>query len=65
MVVIDQIPVSTLQEIEVNAEHLSGGTLNEATGEVKWKFDLPPSRTNELELRYKVKYPKGKALLVE
>ncbi|MDR2764605.1 MAG: mucoidy inhibitor MuiA family protein, partial [Tannerella sp.] len=65
MVIFDQIPVSTLQEIEVNAENLSGGTLNDATGEVKWKFSLPPAQTNELELRYKVKHPKGKPLLVE
>ncbi|MDR1676299.1 MAG: mucoidy inhibitor MuiA family protein [Tannerella sp.] len=65
MVVFDQIPVSTLQEIEVTVDNLSGGTLNDATGEVKWKFSLPPARTNELELRYKVKYPKGKSLLVE
>jgi hypothetical protein len=65
MVVFDQIPVSTLQEIEVNAEKLSGGTLDAETGEVKWRFKLQPAKTNELELRYKVKYPKGRALEVE
>jgi hypothetical protein len=65
MVIFDQVPVSLLQEIEVNVENLSGGTLNAETGEVKWKFDLSPAQTNELGLRYKVKYPKGKSLLVE
>jgi hypothetical protein len=65
MVLFDQIPVSTTQEIEVNAENLSGGTLDNENGEVKWKFTLQPSQKSELGLRYKVKYPKGRTLTVE
>jgi hypothetical protein len=65
MVLFDQIPVSTTQEIEVNTENLSGGTLDNETGEVKWKFTLQPTQKNELGLKYKVKYPKGKTLTVE
>jgi hypothetical protein len=65
MLLFDQIPVSTLQEIEVIPEILSDGDLDKDTGEVKWKFTLPPTQKNELELKYKVKYPKGKALTVE
>jgi uncharacterized protein (TIGR02231 family) len=65
MVLFDQIPVSTLQEIEVSPEILSGGELEKENGEVKWKFTLPPSGKKEIELKYKVKYPNGKALTVE
>ena len=65
MILFDQIPVSTTQEIEVNTENLSGGVLDNETGEVKWKFNLKSAQKNELELRYKVKYPKGKILPVE
>ncbi|MDR0865705.1 MAG: mucoidy inhibitor MuiA family protein [Candidatus Symbiothrix sp.] len=65
LVLFDQIPVSTTQEIEVNAENLSGGALDNETGEVKWKFTLQPTQKNELGLKYKVKYPKGKTLTVE
>ncbi|MDR1454884.1 MAG: mucoidy inhibitor MuiA family protein, partial [Tannerella sp.] len=65
IVIFDQIPVSTLQEIEVNTENLSGGTLDGETGEVKWKLTLQPAQTSELDLRYRVKYPKGKSLFVE
>ena len=61
----DQIPVSTMQEIEVIAENISNGTLNKDTGEVKWKLTVLPSQKNELNLTYKVKYPKGKTLTVE
>ena len=65
MVVFDQVPVSTLQEIEVNVENLSGGALNGDSGEVKWKFTLQPAQKKELNLRYKVKHPRGKSLIVE
>jgi hypothetical protein len=65
MVLFDQIPVSTTQEIEVNVENLSGGALDKETGEVKWKFTLPSTQKNELGLTYKVKYPKGRTLTVE
>jgi uncharacterized protein (TIGR02231 family) len=61
----DQIPVSTTQEIEVTPEILSGGTLNRENGEVKWKVTLSPSQKSEIELKYKVKYPKEKTLTVE
>ncbi|MBK5721084.1 mucoidy inhibitor MuiA family protein [Dysgonomonas sp. Marseille-P4677] len=64
-VVLDQIPVSTISEIEVNTEALSGGDLNAETGEVKWKLKLKPSEKKELELKYKVKYPKDRVLTIE
>ncbi|MDR0507795.1 MAG: mucoidy inhibitor MuiA family protein [Dysgonamonadaceae bacterium] len=65
IVLFDQIPVSTTNEIEVNTENLTGGILNDETGEVKWKLTLQPAQKNELNLRYKVKYPKGRSLTVE
>jgi len=65
MVLLDQIPVSTVSEIEVTAEKLSAGILDKETGEVKWKFTLPPAQKAEFELLYKVRYPKDKSLMVE
>ncbi len=64
-VLLDQIPVSTLEEIEVVPENISGGILNKDNGEVKWKFTLKPANKNELELKYKVKYPKDRTLPIE
>lgn len=64
-IILDQIPVSTTTEIEVNAENLSGADLNADTGEVKWKMELNPSAKKELELKYKVKYPKDRNLTIE
>jgi len=65
MILLDQVPVSTVSEIEVIPEKLSNGILNKETGEVKWKFTLSPMQNTEFELLYKVRYPKGKSLTVE
>lgn len=64
-VVLDQIPISTTTEIEVETQDLSKGSLNEETGEVKWKLLLKPGDKKEQELKYKVKYPKDKVLSIE
>ncbi len=64
-VLLDQIPVSTLSEIEVEIQDLSKGSLNEETGETKWKMLLKPNDKKELEIKYKVKYPRDKTLTIE
>lgn len=65
LLIIDQVPVSTNSEIEVETQNVSGGALNAETGEVKWRLKLKPSDKKELELKYKVKYPKDKTLTIE
>ncbi|MBB4037883.1 hypothetical protein GGR21_003804 [Dysgonomonas hofstadii] len=64
-VLLDQIPVSTISEIEVESENLSGGALNAETGEVKWNMELKPSDRKEIVLKYKVKSPRSRNLTVE
>lgn len=65
MIIFDQIPVSTNEEIEVTIENISGAIFNKESGEVKWKFTLEPSGKKDFELRYKVKYPKDRMLNIE
>jgi hypothetical protein len=65
IILLDQIPVSTSSEIEVSPENISAGEFDKQTGEVRWVFTLPPSANKELELEYKVKFPKGRTLTVE
>ncbi|MFL5765318.1 MAG: mucoidy inhibitor MuiA family protein [Bacteroidia bacterium] len=55
----DQFPVSADGKVTVTPEEYSGGKLNETTGVVSWPLKMDPSSTKELQLRYKVKYPKG------
>lgn len=61
----DQIPVSTLEEIEVIPDELSNGELKKETGEITWKSKLEPKAKQDIYLKYRVKYPKERKLLVE
>lgn len=65
MMILDQVPVSTLAEIEVEVLDISGGKLDKESGEVKWEFDLHAGKSKEMNLKYSVKYPKSKKLLLE
>jgi len=65
MIVLDQVPVSTAEDIEVNVLNISGAKHDPATGEIKWEFTLNPMDKKELDLKYTVKYPKYKNLIIE
>lgn len=65
MIILDQAPVSTLEEIEVQIQELSAGKHDKETGEVKWEFSLEPSAKKEFTLKYSVKYPKDRKLIIE
>ena len=61
----DQIPVSTIKEIEVNDIEISGATLYENTGKTKWKMNLQPGENKSVVLTFSVKYPKNKQIKLE
>ena len=65
MVVLDQAPVSKLEEIEVTIQNVSGGKLNKESGEVRWEFALQPMEKKDFDLKYSVKYPKSRDLTIE
>ena len=62
---LDQVPVSGLEEIEVEIEKISGGKHNETNGEIVWNLNLDPGQQKELTLHYLVKYPKSRNLRIE
>ncbi len=61
----DQIPVSTQSAIAVSPVELSGGKMNQTTGEVIWVMNVPPNSQKELTLQYEVKYPKKERIILE
>ncbi len=65
IVLYDQIPVSTVKEIQVEDTELSGGKLNKDTGEVNWKLEIKPKESKELKIGYTVKYPKDKTVVID
>lgn len=65
MIILDQVPVSTAEDIEVNVLNISGAKHDLETGELKWEFTLNPLDKKELDLKYSVKYPKTRSLIIE
>ena len=63
--VVDQIPLSTTEEIEVEHEIKNGGQLDKETGLIKWKLQLAAGKNAKVQFNYKVKYPKKKQLQLE
>ncbi len=63
--IIDQVPVTTTRDIQIDILELSGGTLDEDTGRVEWKLNLNQNEMKEIMLKYSVKYPKGKRVILE
>jgi len=61
----DQIPISSTKDIDVETLELSGGILNIETGMVKWTLDLKANETKQIVLKYSVKYPKDKIVIVD
>lgn len=62
LLVLDQVPISTHQDIEVTLGRISGAKHNPESGEIRWMFDLEAGARKELEMSYTLKYPKNKTL---
>ena len=65
MLVIDQVPVPMNTEIELEISDKSGAEYNDKNGEIRWSFKLNPRDRKDLKLKYSVKYPKNKTLIIE
>jgi len=65
MVLVDQIPVSTTKEIEIEKKEFKDAEYDEGTGKLTWKFKLEPTKERKFEFKYSVKYPKGNTLIIE
>jgi TonB-dependent SusC/RagA subfamily outer membrane receptor len=63
--VFDQIPVTTIKEIQVETLDITGGKQNVNTGMVEWDLELQPNEVKDLIIKYSVKYPKDKKVIIE
>lgn len=52
--ITDQIPVSTIKDIQVETLELSGGSQNTDTGKVEWEVNIKPSENKILIIKYAV-----------
>ncbi|MEY3443456.1 MAG: hypothetical protein RLZZ519_1737 [Bacteroidota bacterium] len=59
---MDQVPVSQDESIEVKDIDISGAKKDEATGLLTWELELQPAATQKFKLIYSVKHPKKKVV---
>jgi hypothetical protein len=65
LTVFDQIPVSVISEVTVTPGELSGGVLEDKTGQVTWQVNVDRQEQKEIKLQYEVKYPRKEKVLLE
>ena len=58
IVIEDQYPVSTTEEIEVELGAHKGATVDKDNAKLRWELELESGKTEKLGFRYSVKYPK-------
>lgn len=54
----DQVPVSTHEDIEVKIADTSGAVLENATGYLSWKINIPANKSKNVSFKYTVTQPK-------
>ena len=58
LVIFDQVPVPTIDEIKIEIEEKSGAKFDKDFGELKWIFSLDSKENKVLKLIYSAKYSK-------
>ncbi|MFZ1380040.1 MAG: DUF4139 domain-containing protein [Saprospiraceae bacterium] len=61
----DQIPLSKLNEVEVEPKELSGGMVDQNSGIIIWIVKIPAGKSIKKTLKYQVRYPKSMKLILE
>lgn len=61
-IVQDQIPVTSLKEIEIDLKESSGAELEKHSGILTWKFNLKSKENKKLQLVYDLRFPSEKQI---
>ncbi|GAB4449030.1 MAG: hypothetical protein OHK0036_05370 [Bacteroidia bacterium] len=62
IIIEDQIPLSSLQEIEVELLESSNANYDKTTGKLQWKLSLHSDEEKKIQFKFSVKYPKDKII---
>lgn len=60
LTILDQIPVSKQESIEVELEEKDGADYIKDFGKLKWELQIPANQSKRVRFSYSVKYPKDK-----
>lgn len=63
--ILDQLPLSQNEEIEVKSIEISEADYDENTGQLNWAFKLDPGQTRKIMLTFSIKYPKNTTVPVK
>lgn len=62
IIIEDQIPLSSLQEIEIELLESSNANYDKTIGKLQWKLTLQPDEEKKIQFKFSVKYPKDKII---
>ncbi|WP_373522703.1 mucoidy inhibitor MuiA family protein [Aquiflexum sp.] len=65
LTLIDQVPVSIVNDISVSIRELSKAKRDEQTGILTWKLELAPAAQEIVELQYEVRYPRKERVILD
>jgi uncharacterized protein (TIGR02231 family) len=65
IIVEDQLPLSTDNQIVIEQDDISNAKYDETTGFLSWKLNLKSAETQKIKFSYSVKYPKDKNVHIE
>lgn len=59
---VDQVPVSTNEDIKVDLQEQDGATYNKSTGKLSWNLPVKAGENQKRTFRYQIEYPSGKQI---
>jgi len=62
LIIEDQVPVSTIEEIKVDINEMSKAEYNKLTGLITWQMKLSAKETKKLKVSYSIKHDKDKVV---
>lgn len=65
IVIEDQIPVANDKEISVDKLEDSKAEYDQEKGLLKWRKEISPGKTELINLKYVIRYPKHSQMLLE
>ena len=64
LAILDQIPVSKQESIEVTLDEKDGAEYIKDFGKLKWELQIPANQSKRVRFSYSVKYPKDKPVQI-
>jgi hypothetical protein len=61
----DQLPVPNTKDISVDNIEDSDAIKNDVTGLLTWNMKVQPGKTEKIDLKYEIKYPKYQSIILE